>query len=339
MQRVRIHEHGGVDVLRRETVPTPEPGPGQVRIRVRAVGLNHLDLWVRRGVPGHRFPLPMVPGSDIAGVVETGPRAGERVVLHPGTSCGLCAACQSGQQDLCRHYEIRGEGGDGGMSERIVCDEADLISIPEHLDFAQAASLPLSGLTAWHMLRKAGLQAGETLLVLGGTSGVGHLAIQIGRLLGARVLATAGSAEKREHCLSLGAEQAFDHRDLAPFHRQVKAATQGAGAHVVFEHIGAVTWERSLKSLAWGGRLVTCGATTGAEVPLNLRALFFKRQSLIGSTMGSRGDQLAFWRQVTLGHITPVVACTFPWEELGRAHEVLSGGVVGKVVVTLPDGA
>jgi NADPH:quinone reductase-like Zn-dependent oxidoreductase len=255
------------------------------------------------------------------------------VCIAPAFGCGQCAACQRGQENLCRHYEIRGEGGDGGLSEVVVVPERDLLPIPEHLDFEQAAALPLSGVTAWQMLRKAQLQPGETVLVLGGTSGVGSLAIQIAAAMGARVLATAGTPEKRQRCLELGAEQAFPHREDAPFHRQVKAATGGAGADVVMEHIGAATWERSLKALAWGGRLVTCGATTGAEVQINLRALFFKQQALIGSTMGTRADLLAYWSQVSAGRVRPVVAGSWSWGDLAGAHQALEAGVVGKVVV------
>ena len=333
MRQIRIEAHGGPEALEWADVAPPKPADGQVLVRVRAVGLNHLDLWVRRGVPGHRFPLPLVPGSDCAGEVLDGPRAGERVCIAPAFGCGQCAPCQRGQENLCRRYEIRGEGGDGGLSELIAVPERDLLPIPEHLSFEQAASLPLSGLTAWQMLRRAQLQAGETALILGGTSGVGSLAIQIAAAQGARVLATAGTPEKRAQCLELGAEQAFPHRDDAPFHKQVKAATQGAGADVVLEHIGAATWERSLKSLAWGGRLVTCGATTGAEVQINLRALFFKQQSLIGSTMGTRADLLAYWSQVRAGRIRAVLAETWSWSKLAEAHQALENGVIGKVVV------
>lgn len=179
MKQIRIEAHGGPEALQFLEAEEPSAGPGHVKVRVRAVGLNHLDLWVRRGVPGHRFPLPLVPGSDCAGEIADGPRAGERVCIAPAFGCGQCPACQRGQENLCRHYEIRGEGGDGGLSEFVVVPERDLLPIPEHLSFEQAAALPLSGVTAWQMLRKAHLQPGETVLILGGTSGVGSLAIQI----------------------------------------------------------------------------------------------------------------------------------------------------------------
>lgn len=323
MRQVRIHAHGGPEALVWEDAPEPQAGPGQVRVRVAAVGLNHLDVWVRRGVPGHRFPLPLIPGSDVAGVVEG---TGQRVALHPATSCGRCGPCQSGRQNLCRRYCIRGEGGDGGLRQVVVCEEADLLPVPDELSLVQAAALPLSLLTAWHMLDKARLGPGETCLVIGGTSGVGWMACQIAAMRGARVVATTRSPAKAEVLASLGV-QVVDGN--GPFHRALKA--QG-GADVVFEHVGAATWERSLKALGWGGRLVTCGATTGASVGVDLRVLFFKQQELIGSTMGSRGDMERAWSQV--GRIVPHVGLELPWTAIADAHQALEDHrVVGKVVL------
>lgn len=323
MRQLRIHAHGGPDALVWEDAPEPAAGPGQVRVQVAAVGLNHLDVWVRRGVPGHRFPLPLIPGSDVAGVVEG---TGQRVALHPATSCGSCPACQAGRQNLCRRYCIRGEGGDGGLRQVVVCDQADLLPVPDGLTLVQAAALPLSLLTAWHMLDKARLGPGETCLVVGGASGVGWMACQIAALRGARVLATARSPAKARALETLGVTVLDGD---GPYHRDVKS--QG-GADVVFEHVGAATWERSLKALAWGGRLVTCGATTGASVSVDLRTLFFKQQALIGSTMGSRGDMLRAWSQV--GRILPHVGLELPWTQIGAAHQALEQHqVVGKVVL------
>ncbi len=323
MKRLVIAEHGPPEVLRVEQVELPEAGPGEVRVGVRAVGMNHLDLWVRRGVEGHTFPLPLVPGSDIAGVVETGERAGERVVLHPATSCMRCAHCQGGRDNLCRHYRIRGEGQDGGCAEAVVCHERDLITMPDGMGFTEAAALPLAMLTAWQMLRKARAAPGERVLVLGGSSGVGSAAVQIAKLLGCTVAATAGSEAKRALCRTLGADEVLDHtRDFR------------WKADVVVEHVGAATWERSLRSLDWGGRLVTCGATTGNRVGLDLRVLFFKQQELIGSTMGTRGDMRQLWEGVISGALRPVVGATFPMSRAAEAHEALEkGGVAGKVVL------
>ena len=310
MQRIRVHAHGGADALVLEDAPTPEPGPGQVRVRVRALGLNHLDLWVRRGVPGHRFPLPLVPVSDAAGIVETGPRASERVALAPNTVTGA----------------IRGEQIDGFAADAVLVDETDLLTLPNELSFAEAAAIPLSALTAWQMLRKARVAEGERVLVLGGTSGVGQYAIQFARLLGAHVVATARTESKRQACLDLGAHEAVD--TSGDFHR-IKPRFQ-----VVVEHVGAATWDRSVKALEWGGRLVTCGATTGADARVDLRVLFFKQLELIGSTMGTRADLHAMWAEV--GGIRPLVAQEFGGlASLGAAHAALEAGVTGKVVVTV----
>ncbi|MCP4808303.1 MAG: zinc-binding dehydrogenase [Proteobacteria bacterium] len=314
MRRIRVHDHGGPDSLTLERVPVPEPGPGQVRVQIEAVGLNHLDLWVRQGVPGHRFPLPLVPGSDGAGRVETGPRAGERVAIAPNTTAGA----------------IRGEQIDGTLAESILVPAEDLLPVPDDLSLVDAAAIPLSALTAWQMLRKARASEGERVLVLGGTSGVGQYAIQIARLLGCHVVATARTEAKRQACVALGAHEVVDTE--SDFHR-LRPRFQ-----VVVEHVGAVTWDRSVQALDWGGRLVTCGATTGAEARVDLRVLFFKQLELIGSTMGTREDLHAMWAEVMAGRIRPLVAASYPLESLAEAHAALESGVAGKVVVTLPGG-
>jgi NADPH:quinone reductase-like Zn-dependent oxidoreductase len=327
MRVVRIREHGGLEALRFEEDPLPEPGPGQVRVRIEAVGLNHLDVWVRRGVPGHRFPLPLIGGSDGAGVIETGPRAGERVALAPASSCGACPRCHSGHDNLCRHYRIRGEGQDGTAREAMVVDEADLLPVPEGMDATSAAAVPLAFLTAWQMLRRSRLREGETALILGGTSGVGSAAIQIARNLGAEVVAAAGTPERRARARSLGAHRAVDSR--GDYHREVKA-------DVVIEHVGEATWSRSLRALSWGGRLVTCGATTGPRAEVDLRVLFFKQLELIGSTMGTRADLHAMWAEVRAGRLRPVVGQVFAFEDIARAHRSLEAGtVMGKAVLRL----
>ncbi len=342
MRAVRIHAHGGPESLRVEEIPVPEPGAGEVRVRLLASGLNHLDLWVRKGVEGHSFPLPLTPGSDGAGVVEVlGPgirraRIGDRVALHPAVSCGICDACVGGRDHHCLQYRILGEHRDGTQAEAVVVPEANLLPMPEALGFVEAAAIPLAFLTAWTMLvDRARLESGETLLVIAGGSGVGSAAIRIGRLLGARVLATAGGRTKVERCQAIGAEAAFDHS--APgFARSVKQATGGRGADVVVEHVGHATWDESLRSLARGGRLVTCGATTGEKVEVNLRHLFFKNQAVMGSTMGSLASMRRIWGEVGRGRLEPVVDRTFRLDELAEAHAYISGrSAFGKVVLTL----
>jgi NADPH:quinone reductase-like Zn-dependent oxidoreductase len=291
------------------------------------VGLNHLDVWVRRGVEGHPFPLPIVPGSDVVGIRED---TGETVALHPAVSCRSCRRCLEGRQDLCRQYRIRGEGMDGGCREVVVVRPEELLVCP--LPPADAASLPLSLLTAWHMLvGRARLQPGQRVLVQGGAGGVGGLAIQVARLCGAEVAATASTEAKRERCRELGASLAVPYEAAVA---EVKRWTAGDGADVVVEHVGAATWRDSVRMLRWGGTLVTCGATTGHQVELDLRVLFFKQLSLLGSTMGSLGEMNAAWDAVRAGHIRPVVDRVLPMRRLGEAQALLEGRrAVGKVVV------
>ena len=318
MQAIVIREHGGPEVLRSEAVPEPVAGPGEVLVHVTHVGLNHLDVWVRRGVPGHDFHLPRVPGSDVAGVVE-----GQPVVLHPSWGCGVCAACLAGRQNRCRTFKIRGESADGGCAERIVVPAWQALPIPRGLDPAAAASLPLALLTAWHMLLvRAQLQRGERVLVQAGGSGVGTMAIQLARAWGCEVHTTASTPEKRARLEAMGAK-AWPYEAVGV--REVD---------VVVETVGGSAWNASLRALRWGGRLVCCGATGGAEVPLNLRALFFKQIDVLGSTMGGSADMIKAWDLVNSGVIQPMVHATLAMSRLGEAHALLERReVFGKVVV------
>lgn len=342
MRTVVIRSHGGPEVLALEDRPVPEPGPRQVRVRVRAAALNHLDLWVRRGIEGHPFPLPMVPGCDGAGVVDalgagaTGCAVGDRVALAPGISCGICRACASGRDPLCAAYGILGETRDGTDAEYVVVPDANLLPMPGSMSFATAAAAPLAFLTAWAMLvDRAGLRPGETLLVQAGASGVGSAAIQIGRLWGARVFATGTTAEKRARCLELGAELAFDSSRPGTA-KEVKRATGGSGAEVVFEHVGAATFEESMRSLGKAGRLVTCGATTGHQVRIDLRHVFFKSLSILGSTMGGLGTMREVWGHLCAGRLAPILDRSFPLAEVAEAHRHLEAGrQFGKVVLLL----
>lgn len=340
MRGVVIREHGGIEKLELTEVPEPVARPGEVIVRVRAVALNHLDIWVRRGVPGHKFPLPIIPGSEVSGVVETvtspagGWNAGDEVIVAPGFSCGLCASCLSGNDPLCRHYGIYGENADGGCRETIAVPVRNLLRKPAHLSFAEAAALPLDMLTAWHMLiARAQLRPGETVLVHAGGSGVGTAAIQIAKLWGATVYATAGSAEKAARAKELGADAVIEYR-TADFLAEVRSLTSKRGVDIVFEHVGADTFDRSLRALAKGGRLVTCGATTGADVTINLRLVFFKLLSILGSTMGSIAELHEIMKHVEAGRLRPVVDRVLPLEEIGAGHRMLEGReAFGKVVL------
>ncbi len=341
MRAARVSEHGGVERIEFVEVPKPVPGPGEVRVLVRASGLNHLDTWVRRGVPGHRFPLPLILGSDGAGLVDAvgdGVRRvepGQDVVLLPGVSCGVCPACLEGLDNLCPDYSILGEARDGTCAEFVVVPEANVAPKPANLGYVEAAAVPLVFQTAWSMLiRRAELRPGETVLIHAGGSGVGSAAVQIARLFGARVIATAGTPEKCQHALDLGADHAIDYTATEDFAKDVRALVGRAGVDVVFEHVGAVTFAGSMKCLARGGRLVTCGATTGGQVEISLHQVFFKNLSILGNTMGRKADLLRILQLVEAGRLRPVLSQTLPLAALREAHTLLeSRAVFGKLVV------
>ena len=307
-----------------------------------AVGLNHLDLWVRQGVPGHSFPLPIVPGCDVAGVVDalgpgaTGVREGDDVVVAPGVSCGRCLSCRAGEDALCRTYGILGESQDGGCQEYVVVPDGGLFPKPPGLDWTEAAAVPLTFLTAWHMLKtRARVQPGERVLVHAAGSGVSTAAIQIAKLLGAQVFTTAGSDEKCARGLALGAEEAVNYK-TADFVTEARRWTGGRGVDVVVDHVGADTFERSLRCLAKGGRYVTCGATSGFELKTDFRLVFFKSLSILGSTMGGSHELATVFALVAAGRLRPIVDRVFPFERIAEAHQHLASRVgFGKVVLTV----
>lgn len=338
MKAVRFHQHGGPDVLRYEEAPDPQPAPGRAIVRVRACALNHLDLWQRRGLDRVRIPLPHISGSDVSGeVVEGGGApvaAGTRVLLQPGLSCGRCAMCAAGRDNLCADYQVLGYVTDGGYAELVSVPVENLVPIPAHVDFVEAAAFPLTFLTAWHMLiTRAGLQPRETVLVLAAGSGVGQAAIQIAKLHGARVLATAGTA-KLDRARALGADHVFDHY-ADDFAKRTREVTDGHGADVVVEHVGEATWERSVRALARGGRLVTCGATTGHHAAIDLRHLFARQLSLLGSYMGPKPELVQVAALFFEGKLKPVVDDVLPLGEARAAHERLENHAqFGKIVLT-----
>ena len=327
MKAYQIESHGGTEALQIIDIPEPVVQPGEVTVRVTHVGLNHLDVWVRRGVDSHHFPLPLIPGSDVVGMRED---TGERVVLHPGFGCMQCSTCDAGRHDLCRHYAIRGETVDGGMCERLAVPESHLMPCP--IDPAQAASLPLSLLTAWHMLvGRAGVRPGDKVLIQAGASGVGSLAIQVAKLHGAEVAITASTQEKRDRCLQWGADHAWRYDTVK---KEVRNWTNKKGVDIVLDHVGTDTWSTSVRSLCRGGKLVTCGATTGYTAEIDLRVLFFKQLNLLGSTMGTMDEMREAWAAVTHGLIQPVLDRVLPMSQLGKAHALLEArSVSGKIVV------
>jgi NADPH:quinone reductase-like Zn-dependent oxidoreductase len=342
VKAVRIHQHGRPEVLLYEDVPEPVLRADQVLIRVRATALNHLDLFVRGGIPGMQFAMPHVLGSDIAGeVVAVGDhcarvKPGWRVVLSPGLSCRQCAECLAGRDNECRRYQVFGYGIDGGNVELMAVPEYAVIQIPGSLNFEQAAATPLAFLTAWHMLMtRARLQPGEDVLVLAAASGVGFVAIQIAKMFRCRVITTAGGEAKMARARELGADHVIDpyREDIAA---EVRKFTAKRGVDVVVEHVGVATWPKSLESLARGGRLVTCGATTGYDAKVDLRYLFSKQWSLLGSFMGSMAELHTVLQFVFRGELTPIVDSVYPLQEIRSAHERLeSGAQFGKVVLTV----
>lgn len=323
MKAVRFHQHGGPEVLKYEDAPDPAPEPGSAVVRVRACALNHLDLWERRGLERVAFPMPHISGADVAGEVvdARGTAPGTRVMLQPGVSCGRCPACVSGRDNLCPSYDVLGYMSSGGYAELVKVPLANLIPIPEHINFVEAAAFPLTFLTAWHMLvTVARLRPGETVLVLAAGSGVGQAAVQIARFHGARVLATAGSEAKLVRARKIGATEVINH-SAGPFAPEVKRLTEGRGVDVVVEHVGQATWEQSVRCLARGGRVVTCGATTGGAATLDLRHLFARQLSLLGSYMGRKGELLEAAHLFFTGHLRPIVDSAFPLADAAAAHE------------------
>ncbi len=340
MKAVRFHRHGGPDVLQYEDAPDPVPSSDEALVRVKACALNHLDLWARNGLPNVQIPLPHISGSDIAGVVEWVPpeekefKRGDEVIVNPGIGCGRCDRCLIGKDNQCRYYTIIGYGVDGGYAELVKVPRTNLIRKPEGMGFEEAASFPLVSLTAYHMLvTKAGVGAGDTVLVLAGNSGVGSAAIQVAKLHGAEVIATAGDAEKMERAKQLGADHTIDHykQDVLA---EVRRITGKRGVDVVVEHVGKATWDGSVKALAKGGRLVLCGATTGAEVVTDLRYVYNRELTVYGSFMASKGDLLKVVELFKARKLRTVVDSVFPLERAGEAQQKMeSSKHFGKIVL------
>jgi NADPH:quinone reductase-like Zn-dependent oxidoreductase len=342
MKAVVFKEHGGPEKLSYEDLPTPTIGAGEVLIRVKACALNHLDIWIRQGNPAYPIPLPHVSGSDIAGVVEQvgaqveGVTVGARVVVSPGLSCWKCENCLAGRDNFCSTFGIVGAKTHGGYAEYVKVPFRNVLPMPENLPFEQAAAFPLVSVTASHMLfALAGLQHGETVLIMGAGSGVGSMAIQLAKLAGSRVITTVGSDEKIPKAVVLGADAVINHSKEKVAER-VKLLTEGKGVDVVIEHIGPEVWETCLASLAKGGRLITCGATTGAEVKLDLRYVYSRQFTIKGSYMGTRAELVKAAELVGQKRLISVIDRTYPLQEARAAQELmLSRKFFGKIVLTV----
>ena len=342
MKAVRIIEHGGIEKLIYDEIPEPSCSSDKIKIQVKAAALNHLDIWVRNGLPGLPIPLPLIMGCDASGTItEVGSQInkfqpGDDVVIQPGTFCGDCEHCNDGRENYCSKYGILGETENGTQAEYIVLDPINIHLKPEHLSFSEAASMPLVFMTAHQMLiKRAKLQADETVLIYGGSSGVGSAAIQICSELGAQIIATSGNESKGEFCRELGAHHVVNHNH-ENWLDEVKEITGKSGVNVVFEHVGSATWKQSIRILSKGGRLVTCGATTGADVNINLAHLFMKQQSILGSTMSSISTFKEVMNIINDKKYIPMVNKIFPMKDIRDAHAYIENRQQSGKVVLLP---
>jgi NADPH:quinone reductase-like Zn-dependent oxidoreductase len=341
MKAVIFNQHGGPEVLQYTDVAEPAIKPNEVLVEVKACALNHLDVWVRGGLPGIEIPLPHILGNDVAGIVRevgdliTWVKAGDEVMLQPGVSCGHCDACLHGRDNFCPDYDIIGYRRDGGYAELVAVPGVNIIPKPKNLSWPEAAALPLTTVTAWHMLvTRANVRPGEDVLIQAAGSGVGSIGIQVAKLHGARVLATAGSEEKLAKAKSLGADEVINYtRDDWP--KEVKRLTARKGVDVVFEHTGAATWPGSIASMKTGGRLVTCGATSGFDARTDLRQVFYRQLTILGSFMGTKGELLEAMKFIESGKIRAVVDQSLPLAEARKAHELMEDRAqFGKLALT-----
>ncbi|MGB2869636.1 MAG: zinc-binding dehydrogenase [Bacteroidota bacterium] len=342
MKCVRIYEHGGIDKLIYETRPEPSIGAGDVLVNVKATSLNHIDLWIRNGLPGVKIALPMIPGVDAAGIVAakgelvSHVNVGDRVVVAQGISCGHCMHCLNGNDNLCKDYVLIGEHRDGADAEFLAVPGKNVICLSDTISFESAAAAALVFLTTWQMLvDKACVKPGDDVLVVGVSSGVGSAALQIAKLFGARVIATTSSDEKAAKAHQLGADEVIDYNRQNVLN-EVRRLTGKKGVEVVIDHVGKSVWDQNIKCLTKGGRLVTCGATSGHEAVTDLRYVFYKQLQIIGSTMGRKGDLITIFKFLEQGKLKPVIDTVLPLKDVREAHRLLEEGKqFGKIVMTV----
>lgn len=340
MKATVFHEFGDAEKLRYEEMPIPTIQSNEALIKVKACALNHLDLWVREGKRGSNIAMPHIAGSDIAGeIVDVGSlvrdlSVGDSVFVSPGLSCGKCAACLSGKDNICSDYSIIGAKENGGYAEYVKVPFTNLIGIPKGLDFNEAAAIPLVFLTAWHALvTTAQITPQNHVLVMAASSGLGSAAVQVAKLFGAKVFATAGTNQKCKKVLELGADVAINHAESNVL-AEVLRATSNRGVDVVFDHVGSSTWEGSVKSLVSGGKLVTCGVTTGSTAQLDIRYLISKNIQINAALMGSKGELFKLLQFVEAGRLRPVVDRTYPLSKAGEAHRLMESRIhFGKIIL------
>ncbi len=340
MKALAFQEHGGLDRLMYQDVPDPKIGDSDVLVKVRACALNHLDLFVREGLPGLKLPLPFWSGCDIAGEVAQvgtavqGIQVGDRVAVNPNLSCGRCEFCIRGEHSLCVSYGILGEHTHGGFAEYVKVDGRHALKLPGHVKYEDAAAFILVNMTAWRMLvTQARLKAGEDLLIIGVGGGVSSTAVQIGKLCGARVWVTSSSDDKLERARQLGADECINYAK-EDWVKVIGQKTGRRGVDVVLENVGAATWQGSLRSVAKGGRIVTCGATSGPIGETDIRVVFWKQIAIIGSTMANDGEFNQVMGQLFRGRLKAIVDSVMPLADGVEAQRRLSlGKQFGKIVL------
>ena len=344
MKAVVVPRYGGPEVLTFvEDQPEPVPGPDEVLLHVHAAGINHLDVTVRQGIPSLKITLPHIPGADVAGEVAkvgsevTGFEPGDRVVANPGLSCGRCEFCVQGQDSLCADYKILGEHVPGTYAEYVAVPARNLLPIPVDMAWAPAAAAPLVFMTAWRLLvTRAAIRPGEDVLILGAGSGLSTAAIQIAKLAGCTVYTTSSSDAKLKRARELGADVGVNYHEM-PWGKAIWELTGKRGVDVCLDHVGEATFKDSLRALRKGGRLVVPGATTGSLPQIDLRYLFWRQLSVLGSTMANQRELEEVMKLVFMGRLKPVVDRVFPLREAAAAHEYLEKGEqFGKVVLRVP---
>jgi NADPH:quinone reductase-like Zn-dependent oxidoreductase len=340
MKAVVFSRHGGPEVLEHRDVPEPKPGRSEVLIEVKATSINHIDIFLRRGMPGITVPMPKIVGSDAAGVIRelgadvTDLKIGQRVTINPGISCGHCEFCAAGFGSQCFTYSMIGESRDGAYAELLAVPAHIVLPIPDSLSFENAAAAPLVFLTAWSMMiGKGNLRPGEDVLILGAGAGVGTAAIQIAKMTGCRVFATASTEEKLKRAKQLGADFVINYTK-EEFDKRIRDLTNKRGVDIVVDYVGADTWVRSLRSARRGGRVLTCGATTGFEPQTDLRQIFFRQVQVLGSTMGSHREFLEVMKCIFRGQLKPVVDRVLPLSDAAKGHQLIEErAIFGKVVL------
>ena len=339
---VRVHEHGSPEVLKVESIDVPRIGPNEVLVEIKAVGINHMDIWMRQGIPGLKIPLPLILGCDSTGIVlEVGSevkhvKVGMEYVLSPASSCGVCEYCVAGQQNLCRDYHIFGETRDGGYTNLQVYPSSNILPKPKNLSFEEAAAMPLVFITAWQMLvTKGKVKASDFVVIHAAGSGVGSAGIQIAKVFNATVIATAGSDAKLQKATELGADFVLNYVENPDWWKEIRGITGKRGADIVQDHIGGEIFEKSINCLAKGGRIVTCGTTAKPDVNIDLRRVFFKNCEILGSTMGTFADVLTILKYAEKGIFKPVIDRVMPLTEASKAHQIIEDREqFGKIILT-----